>query len=254
MTNILEKRIFLIATAHPEKARVFEAWILAHVRQPTIYTATDGVEAIAKLENVPPHIVIVDLDLPKLNGERVIQTVLNHKSLTSTVVIIPELPSEREMFIDELVQGRVLFVAKQNDESEFTHALFRALNFISHNKKFEFFLRFLAKGERLIQEGDKGGVVYILRQGRLSAFREVEGKRVELGFIEPGEFVGEMAYIQDQPRVASVEALSDSELIEIPVGTLERILFKRPSWSKALLLSLSKRLGQANQSISSGTR
>ena len=55
-------------------------------------------------------------------------------------------------------------------------------------------------------------------------------------------------------RSANVEALTDCELIEIPIGTLDRLLYRRPSWSKTLMLTLSKRLTQANEKIASSTK
>ena len=39
-----------------------------------------------------------------------------------------------------------------------------------------------------------------------------------------------------------MEAVLDSELIEIPVTSFERILYTRPAWIKKLLETLSKRL------------
>ncbi|MCB0415661.1 MAG: Crp/Fnr family transcriptional regulator, partial [Bdellovibrionales bacterium] len=59
----------------------------------------------------------------------------------------------------------------------------------------------------------------------------------------------EMAYINGEPRSADVVALSDCELIEFGVDRLDSLLFKKPSWSKALMKTLSKRLKRANEAI-----
>jgi CRP/FNR family cyclic AMP-dependent transcriptional regulator len=44
-----------------------------------------------------------------------------------------------------------------------------------------------------------------------------------------------------------VKALSDCELIEIPIGTLDTVLFSKPAWARALMMTLSKRLKRSNE-------
>jgi CRP/FNR family cyclic AMP-dependent transcriptional regulator len=76
------------------------------------------------------------------------------------------------------------------------------------------------------------------------------GKKVVLGNVESGKFVGEMAYINNEPRSAFIEEVSDAQLIEVPIELVDKILYKRPVWSKALLQTLSKRLKIANKPTS----
>lgn len=47
--------------------------------------------------------------------------------------------------------------------------------------------------------------------------------------------------------IATVQAIGDCELIEIPMGTLDMVLFSKPAWSKALVATLSRRLKRSNQ-------
>jgi CRP/FNR family cyclic AMP-dependent transcriptional regulator len=58
-----------------------------------------------------------------------------------------------------------------------------------------------------------------------------------------------MAYINKEPRSACIEALTDAQLIEVPIGLVDKILYKRPAWSRALLQTLSKRLKNANKVV-----
>lgn len=82
------------------------------------------------------------------------------------------------------------------------------------------------------------------------AWKSKNGQRVDLGKIKAGEFVGEMAHINKEPRSATVTAVTDCELIEIPFGSLDPILFSKPSWSKALFVTLSKRLKLTSEKLS----
>ena len=89
----------------------------------------------------------------------------------------------------------------------------------------------------------------ILKSGQLQAFNTIDEQKVILGNVEIGEFVGEMAYINNEPRSAYIEALSDAQLIEVPIELVDKILFTRPAWSKSLMQTLSRRLKNANRAI-----
>ena len=82
--------------------------------------------------------------------------------------------------------------------------------------------------------------------------RQAHHNRRKIYFIDEHlkdyEFAGEMAYINNEPRSAFIEATSDAQLIEVPIELVDKILYKRPAWSKALMQTLSKRLKTANKS------
>jgi CRP-like cAMP-binding protein len=108
-------------------------------------------------------------------------------------------------------------------------------------------MKLLAPGEKLFRQGDPADLAYLVKSGLLRAYRMQDGKTLTLGDINPGEFVGEMAYINSEPRSADVEAVENCELIEIPLGTFDSLLFSKPTWSMALMKTLSKRLKTANR-------
>ena len=66
--------------------------------------------------------------------------------------------------------------------------------------------RVYAAGTILFAEGDTGDAAYIVESGRVSVFKTVKGRRITLGEIGPGGIFGEMALIDDQPRMASAVA------------------------------------------------
>jgi CRP/FNR family transcriptional regulator, cyclic AMP receptor protein len=196
-----------------------------------------------KIEKTPPDVVIIDALTDSHNGIQIVETLIQNKSKIS-IIFIGLIP-EKENFLDEIVIGQLSFIDEKIDEKELQQNLNRALNF-SHSDDNSFNLRYIAKNDILIKKGDTAHSIYILKKGRLQAFNIESGKKNIIGEISEGEFVGEMAYINNEPRSATVEALVDSELIEIPVGNIDKILFKRPAWSKALMHTLSKRLKFAN--------
>ncbi len=244
--NLESKRVFLIVSANKSTHEFFSRIISKHITKAVIYEAYDGSTGLSKMQNDPANVVITDFNLPKLNGPQFIDALLKNKEFHSLSILITDPPPEKELYLDELVIGRIQFLSDGQEESRVVAAITKALNFASHGEEAEFYLRFLASGEQLIKQGDQAESVYLVKKGRLRAYAGIGGSDTTLGFIESGEFVGEMAYINGEHRSANVEALSDCELIEVPIGTLERVLYHRPSWSKALMMTLSRRVKIAN--------
>lgn len=245
--NIEDKKIFLLVSPSETKLQWMQDMIARHISKPTIFVAHDGLTAISKLKNAPPHVLITELELPKLPGIKLVDQTLATRDADATAVIIAAHPPFEGEHLDEIVTGRVQYFTVDNDEAEFVACVTKALNYSSYSSgSTGFHLRFLAPGEVLVREGEKADFVYFVKKGQLQAMRVIDGAEVTLGTIEYGEFVGEMAYINGEARSATVRALTECELIEVPIGIFEKVLFKRPSWSKALMVTLTKRLKAAN--------
>lgn len=242
-----DKKTFLIISDYSDRIQTLTRLLDKHISNTVIYSASDGLTALGKIENAAPHVVIADVKLPKLSGIGLAERIIKNKNLSTIGLILIGHPPEEHKFVDEIIIGRVHFWEDSQGEKALLHDIVKCLNFSSHLEKNEYYLRFLAKDDVLMREGEKADFIFFVKKGRLLAYRESADKKVELGEISVGEFVGEMAYINGEPRSASVRALSDCELIEVPIGTFESIIYKRPSWSKALMTTLSKRLRNSNK-------
>jgi len=240
-----QKRKFLLVFTDEKARKLAQTRIAAQIPNSTFITAQDGLEAIQKINNDPPHVVVLEGNLTKHSGHHVARTILGKKKLHQTAVIIVAPIPDEDSFVDEVVMGRIQFIEKIESDHFLSRALTKTLNYCSHGDKAEFYLRFLSNGDLLIRQGDKADFVYIVKQGQLRADLHTNGEKSTLGFIEVGEFVGEMAYINGEPRMADVVATTNCELIEIPIDHLDHLLFMKPAWSKALLKTLSKRVKRA---------
>jgi MFS family permease len=69
----------------------------------------------------------------------------------------------------------------------------------------------LGAGATLLREGDPGDRAYLLEAGELVA--EQRGR--EIGRVQPGGVVGEVALLRNAPRMATVRAVVDSRLLTI---------------------------------------
>ena len=239
---MINENRFLIAGCDPATHSAIISGLSRFVDRPEISIANDGSDAIFKLSNVTFQIVFLAKDLAKHNCFQITEWMADQQRLqTTAAVLLCEVPPT-ETFVDDVVIGRVQFVPDVANTGHLESALSRALNFISRSDQPAFQLKFLATGEILMRQGESAENVYLVKKGRLKAVHKAGECAVLLGFIEVGEFVGEMAYINGEPRLADVEAIAPCELIEIPVQQLDSILFQRPSWSKALMKTLSRRL------------
>jgi ATP-binding cassette subfamily B protein len=72
-----------------------------------------------------------------------------------------------------------------------------------------------AKGERLINEGDPAGPMYVIESGRATVFTQNNGTRRNLAFYREGDFFGELAILNGSARAASVEASTDLRLFAL---------------------------------------
>lgn len=245
MADLENKKIFLLASGDSNEAQTVEEIIKKHFQSTTVFSAIDGNEALFKSENVPPHVVVIDSNIQKLGALEVAENLLRRKDRIAVIIIADQL--DKEHFVDKVVTGQMQFLERPVNEKQLASAFTRALNWSSFGENSNYHLRFLQENEIVINYGDKGDFVYLVKSGKLKAFREENGQEVILGYIQAGEFVGEMSYINGEPRSASVITLTDCELIEIPNHYFDVVLFSKPAWSKALVKTLSQRLKNSNE-------
>jgi CRP/FNR family cyclic AMP-dependent transcriptional regulator len=108
----------------------------------------------------------------------------------------------------------------------------------------------LKKFDVLIQEGERSTAMYLLQSGQLVVTKKKTGTDdIQLGFIYTGELVGEMSFLDNEPRSATVRAVTDCELIEIPNALMEKVLDNQPAWFRTLLRTLTERLRKTNARV-----
>jgi CRP-like cAMP-binding protein len=168
------------------------------------------------------------------------------------VILLTDIP-EREKYVDQVVTTQIQFLRDIDDEKIFGECLSRALTRVALDTNKSYKLRFLAPQEILFKESEPASSVYFVKRGGLRAIKDYGGQNIILGPVQAGEFVGEMAHFNGQPRSATVQAVSDCEMIEIPTGVLDMVLFSKPAWAKALIGTLAKRLMRSNTPTANST-
>jgi CRP-like cAMP-binding protein len=106
------------------------------------------------------------------------------------------------------------------------------------------------KGSIIVFEQDPGDSLFVVRSGRVKVVLLGEdGREVILGILEVGEYFGELALIDEQPRSANVIAMEDSSLLVLRREDFRKRVEEAPSVAWALLIGLSRRLRQADSKI-----
>ncbi|MBW3565392.1 MAG: cyclic nucleotide-binding domain-containing protein [Acidobacteria bacterium] len=110
-------------------------------------------------------------------------------------------------------------------------------------------------GSVIFREGDRGDKLYIVLDGRVRISKFIPGVGEEaLAVLDRGDFFGEMALIDDQPRSADAKAHEvPATVLSIDRATLEEILGMDPHASlqflNLLCRMISRRLREINDKI-----
>jgi len=105
-------------------------------------------------------------------------------------------------------------------------------------------------GVRVFHEGDHSDACYLVRSGDLRVTREhPDGRAIALATLGPGDLFGELAMLDGEARSASVETLTDSELLALPAADVRRLLADHPEISVKLIAALVRRLRETNERV-----
>ena len=86
---------------------------------------------------------------------------------------------------------------------------------------------------RVFHEGDHSDACYIVRDGDLRVTREhSDGRAIALATLGPGDIFGELAMLDGGTRSASVETLTDAELLALPAADMRRRDRRRTATSR----------------------
>jgi F420-non-reducing hydrogenase small subunit len=116
------------------------------------------------------------------------------------------------------------------------------------------------KGEIVCREGDPGDTMYIIQSGAVKISRNREGEEMVLAILEQGEFFGEMALVDQQPRSATVSTMSRTRLLPLTRTSFLQRTSRDPGISLHLIKILGERINRTlsllrskiNESLSEG--
>ena len=109
-------------------------------------------------------------------------------------------------------------------------------------------------GGRICSRGDTGDEMFFVRRGRLEALLPLaSGKRHHLATFCQGDFFGEMAFLDREPRSADVEASTPADLYALSRARFDALVKANPALGgrvfEQLAYAVSKRLRVADTEL-----
>jgi CRP/FNR family cyclic AMP-dependent transcriptional regulator len=100
------------------------------------------------------------------------------------------------------------------------------------------------KSEVIFEEGSIGSEMYLIHSGRvLLSVQQNDNQQIPLVVLNPGDFFGEMALVDDSPRSATASAVEDgTELIIMDRARFLFMVRQQPEFALSLMHTLCQRL------------
>lgn len=92
----------------------------------------------------------------------------------------------------------------------------------------------LAKEQTLFRQGEPGDQLYVIAEGTVGVIDEGPPRR-GISKLKEGDFFGEIALLTDQPRSATILALTDAQVIAIDRGMIHELIEDDPGVLTVLL-------------------
>src|SRR5678809_1417939 len=100
-------------------------------------------------------------------------------------------------------------------------------------------------------ENEEGDFFFMILEGRIKVtILGDDGREVILSVLGRGDFFGEMALLDNEPRSATAIAVEDTELLSLHRNDFQSVLSDNRSIMSALIKILAARLRRANHQIS----
>lgn len=106
----------------------------------------------------------------------------------------------------------------------------------------------LQPGDVLFNEGDRGEIMYLIREGKIKITKGKGDEEKTLAVLKEGDFFGEMAIIDGSPRSAGAVAVTPVSLLVIDKESFKEKLRENPL-IEYVLETLTRRLRTADEQI-----
>jgi CRP/FNR family cyclic AMP-dependent transcriptional regulator len=121
-----------------------------------------------------------------------------------------------------------------------------------HNLASRFIVRHHPKNSVIINEGDDTSSFYIILKGRVKIYlTDDNGKEVVLNIQGEGEYLGEVALLDESPRSASVLTMEDCRFAVLNRQSFIECIGESPQLSLKVMQGLTRRLRALSENVRS---
>jgi len=110
------------------------------------------------------------------------------------------------------------------------------------------------KGEVIFHQGDVGTCLFIIRKGEVAIrLSSPDGKEATLALLERGDFFGELALLDGEPRSTDAVAREETELLSLQQESFHHFLETYPQVARGLIASLSRLVRRVTRLVHDAT-
>jgi len=108
------------------------------------------------------------------------------------------------------------------------------------------------RGDRIVEQGLKSNALYIILSGRARVLAsDARGREVILATLQPGDYIGEMSLIDNEPHSATVRAEVQTDVLMLGRSEFARCMPESSSMAYAVMRVLVQRLRHSVRNIES---
>jgi signal transduction histidine kinase len=107
----------------------------------------------------------------------------------------------------------------------------------------------LPSGTRLIGEGEQADALFVVLDGELDVTKRSGSSEIPVARVGPGSLQGEIAALEGGRRLASVQAVTDAEVLRIPIGAVRELLGAGPDVALAIIRTAVSRLREMESTL-----
>jgi CRP-like cAMP-binding protein len=108
------------------------------------------------------------------------------------------------------------------------------------------FGRLFHAGDVLFREGERGAEMFVIQSGLVRISKRVGSEERPIATLGRGEFLGEMAILNNKPRSATATVLEDATCLVLDGHTLEAMISNNTEIAVRLIKKLASRLDAAD--------
>jgi putative methionine-R-sulfoxide reductase with GAF domain len=97
-------------------------------------------------------------------------------------------------------------------------------------------------GEVVFREGDEGGAMFVIQEGRVRVSRSTERGEVSIATLGPGDIFGEVALFEEGVHSATVTVLGEARILTVDKARFFKGMCRDPSLAFNLLKTMSDRI------------
>jgi CRP-like cAMP-binding protein len=102
--------------------------------------------------------------------------------------------------------------------------------------------RSYSKGDEIVRQGEPADAFFVISRGTAEVALSHDGQEHVIATLGKGSFFGEMAFLREGTRTATVRAASDADCIVLTRSVFDAELRRHPNEAAVLMPRLARRL------------